>query len=69
MDRIRYPNNCLRRRIEALEAESKSLNRRISQFLEKPKNVEMEVYEEEKIMAGKMTLGDALELQKELEAS
>lgn len=40
--------------------ESKSLNRKISQFLEKPKNVEMEVYEEEKIMVTKMSLEEGL---------
>jgi hypothetical protein len=69
MDRIHYPSNCLRRRVEALETESKSLNKRISLFLERPKQAELEVYEELKLMAGKMTLADGVELQRDLEVS
>lgn len=69
MDRISYPYNCLRRRVEALDTESKSLNKRISLFLEKPKPAELEVYEEIKLMAAKMTLADGVELQRDLEGS
>jgi hypothetical protein len=45
MDRMKYPDNCLRRRVEALETESKSLNKRISLFLEKPRHGELEICE------------------------
>lgn len=37
MDRIFYPSNALRKKVEALEIESRSLNKRIGNFLEKPK--------------------------------
>lgn len=37
MDRIFYPSNALRKKVEALEIESRSLNKRIGLFLDKPK--------------------------------
>jgi hypothetical protein len=69
MDRMSYPNNSLRRRVEVLEAESRSLNKRIGHFLEKAKVGEQEIYEELKVMSAKMTIKGAVELQHDLEVS
>jgi hypothetical protein len=44
MERVNYPPNSLRKRVEALEIESRSLNKRISLFLEKSRVSEMEIY-------------------------
>jgi hypothetical protein len=60
MERVNYPPNSLRIRVETLEIESRSLNKRISLFLEKPRVSELEIYEELKLMASKMTLKEGM---------
>ena len=66
MDRVAYPNNRLRYEVEKLEKESRTLNRRISRFLEKPKLVELEPYEELKQIVAKMMLSEGEELKRDL---
>lgn len=45
MDKIQYPKNAVRTDIERLDQEAKSLNKRISRFIEKQKITDMEFYE------------------------
>jgi hypothetical protein len=56
MEKIQYPNNSVRRDIERLDKEARSLNKRISRFLEKPKLVDMEFCEELRFVQNKMNL-------------
>lgn len=67
MDKIKYPKNNIRTSIEKLDQEAKSLNKRISHFLDKQKVADMEPYEELKFIQNKMTLKEASELEQDLE--
>lgn len=56
MEKIQYPNNSVRKDIERLDKEARSLNKRISRFLEKLKLVDMEFCEELRFVQNKMNL-------------
>lgn len=56
MEKIQYPNNSVRKDIERLDKEARSLNKRISRFLEKSKLVDMEFCEELRFVQNKMNL-------------
>jgi predicted RNase H-like nuclease (RuvC/YqgF family) len=69
LEKLNYPQNSLKRQIDAWDNEYAVLNRRVNRFLEKGKVGEMELHEEMRAMSLKMSLQEAEELRDELQRS
>ena len=65
VDKIRYPNNEIKKNIINLDGEGKILNKQISRFLDKPKLPEfMEFHEELRFIHAKISYEEGLEMKK-----